>query len=118
MDVEQGRYTLARFWEMNQNLPENKFKQMISQPDKLRKEGEHMKQQQNGSDSEPTFILQENGSQPNVNNNNNNNNRGQWIKCTKQLNIDIIRWYFCEYQINPTEETFILDGQLYIQRTH
>ena len=24
---------------------------------------------------------------------------------------------FYEYQINPTEETFTLDGQLYIQKT-
>ena len=59
---------------MNQNLPENQFKQMISLRDKLRNEGEHLQQQQNGVDVESAIILQENGSQPNVNN---DSNRGQ-----------------------------------------
>ena len=77
---------------MNQNHPENQFKHMISQRDELRNEGEKIQQQQNGIDGEPTTILQENGSQPNVNNN--NKNLGQRMKWTKQLNIDIIRYYF------------------------
>ena len=77
---------------MNQNLPENQFEHMISQRDELRNEGEKIQQQQNGIDGEPTIILQENGSQPNVNNN--NKNLGQRMKWTKQLNIDIIRYYF------------------------
>ena len=59
---------------MNQNLPENQFKQMISLRDELRNEGEHLQQQQNGVDVESAIILQENGSQPNVNN---DSNRGQ-----------------------------------------
>ena len=67
---------------MDQNLPENQFEHMISQRDELRNEGEQIQQQQNGIDGEPTSILQENGSQPNVNNNN-NNNRGQRMKWTK-----------------------------------
>ena len=46
--------------KMNQNLPENQFEQMISQRDELRNEGEHLQQQQNGVDDEPTIILQEN----------------------------------------------------------
>ena len=49
-------------------------------------------QQQNGLEGDPTIILQENGSQRNVNNS--NNNREQRMKRTKQLNIDIIRCYF------------------------
>ena len=77
---------------MNQNLPENQFEHMISPRDELRNEGEKIQQQQNGIDGEPTIILQENGSQPNVNNN--NKNLGQRMKWTKQLNIDIIRYYF------------------------
>ena len=77
---------------MNQNLPENQFEHMISQRDELRNEGEKIQQQQNGIDGEPTIILQENGSQPNVNNS--NNSRGQQMKRTKQLNIDIICCYF------------------------
>ena len=48
---------------------------MISQLDELRNEGEQIQQQQNGIDSGPSIVLQENGSQPNVNNN--DNNRGQ-----------------------------------------
>ena len=81
---------------MNQNLPENRLEQMISQQDELRNEGERIQQQQNGVGSEPTIILQENGSQPNVNNNNNNNNNnhGERMKLTKQLEIDIIACYF------------------------
>ena len=65
---------------MNQNLPENQFEHMISQRAKLRneREREHIQQQQNGINGEPTIILQENGSQPNVNNS--NNNRGQRMK--------------------------------------
>ena len=59
---------------MNQNLPENQFEQMISLRDELRNEGEHLQQQQNGVDVESAIILQENGSQPNVNN---DSNRGQ-----------------------------------------
>ena len=59
---------------MNQNLPENQFKQMVSLRDELRNEGEHIQQQQNGVDVESAIILQENGSQPNVNN---DSNRGQ-----------------------------------------
>ena len=77
---------------MDQNLPVNQFEDMISQRDELRNEGEQIQQQQNGIGGEPTSILQENCSQPNVNNN--NNNRGQRMKWTKQLNIDIIRCYF------------------------
>ena len=77
---------------MNQINPENQFEHMISQRDELRNEGEKIQQQQNGIDGEPTIILQENGSQPNVNNS--INNRGQRVKWTKQLNIDIIRCYF------------------------
>ena len=77
---------------MNQNLPENQFEHMISQRDELRNEGEQIQQQQNGIDSEPSLILQDNGSQPNVNNS--NNNQRQQMKWTKQLNIDIIRCYF------------------------
>ena len=77
---------------MNQNLPENQFEHMISQRDELRNEGEKIQQQQNGIDGEPTIILQENGSQLNVNNN--NNYRGLGMKWTKQLNIDIIHCYF------------------------
>ena len=65
---------------------------MISQRDELRNEGEHIQQQQNRIDGEPTIILQEKGSQPNANSN--DNNRGQRMKWTKQLNIDIIRCYF------------------------
>ena len=65
---------------------------MISQRDELKNEGEHIHQQQNGIDGEPTIILQENRLQPNVNNN--NNNPGQRMTWTKQLNIDIIRCYF------------------------
>ena len=77
---------------MNQNLPDNQFEHMVPQRDQLRNEGEHMQQQQNGIDGEPTIISQENGSQPNVNDN--NNNPGQLMTWTKQLNIDIIRCYF------------------------
>ena len=77
---------------MNQNLPENQFEHMISLRDELRNEGEQIQQQQNGIDSEPSLILQDNGSQTNVNNS--NNNRRQQMKWTKQLNIDIIRCYF------------------------
>ena len=77
---------------MNQNLPENRFEQMISQQDELRNEGERIQQQQNGVGGEPTIILQENGSQPNVNNK--NNNQGERMKLTKQLQIDIIGCYF------------------------
>ena len=65
---------------------------MISQRDELRNEGEHIQQQENGVDGEPTIVLQENGSQPNVNSN--SNNRVQLLKRKKQLNIDIIRCYF------------------------
>ena len=65
---------------------------MISQRDELRNEGEHIQQQENGVDGEPTIVLQENGSQPNVNSN--GNNRVQLLKRKKQLNIDIIRCYF------------------------
>ena len=53
---------------------------------------QQQQQQQNGLEGDPTIILQENGSQPNVNNS--NNNREQRMKRTKQLNIDIIRCYF------------------------
>ena len=60
---------------MNQNLLENQFQHMISQRDELRNEGEQIQQQQNGIDSDPSIVLQENSSQPNVNNN--DNNRGQ-----------------------------------------
>ena len=52
---------------------------------------EQMQQQQNGIDREPTIILHENGLQTNVNN---NTNRGQRMKWTEQLNIDIICCYF------------------------
>ena len=52
LDVEQGGHTFARSWKMNQNLPENQFKQMISLRDELRNEGEHLQQQQNGVDVE------------------------------------------------------------------
>ena len=60
---------------MNQNLLENQFQHMISQRDELRNEGEQIQQQQNGIDSDPSIVLQENSSQPNANNN--GNNRGQ-----------------------------------------
>ena len=92
--VKLGGCTLVPSWKMNQNLPENQFEHMISQRAKLRneREREHIQQQQNGINGEPTIILQENGSQPNVNNS--NNNRGQRMKWTKQLNTDIIRCYF------------------------
>ena len=60
---------------MNQINPENQFEHMISQRDELRNEGEQIQQQQNGIDSDPSIVLQENSSQPNANNN--GNNRGQ-----------------------------------------
>ena len=64
---------------MNQNLRENHVvEHMVSLRHRLRNEGEQTQQQQNGIDGEPTIILQENGTQPNVNNN--NYNRGQRMK--------------------------------------
>ena len=82
-----------RSWKMNQNLRENHVvEHVVSLRHRLRNEGEQTQQQQNGIDGEPTIILQENGTQPNVNNN--NYNRGQRMKWTKQLNVDIIGCYF------------------------